>query len=90
MRSGPSLKLLAGMAIVLTSTLTVSAQQKTSDNSLSDTLAWMDNSYNPHPEVSGAYGPAQRDGMCLKPVDGLTRKFLPPAKPKRLHTMTAK
>jgi hypothetical protein len=54
MRSGPSLKLLIGVAIVLTATLTVSAQQRPSDNELSETLAWMDNSYNSHPDVSGA------------------------------------
>jgi hypothetical protein len=59
MRSGPSLKLLAvftGIAMGLGATLTVSAQQQTSDGGLSETLVWMDNSYNPHPGVSGAYG----------------------------------
>jgi hypothetical protein len=56
MRSGPSLKLLTGIALVLTAALTVSAQQRTSDSDLSETLSWMDNSYNPHPDVSGAYG----------------------------------
>src|SRR5690349_3268145 len=61
MRSGPSLKLAAvvtGVAVFLTATLStpVSAQQRTSDNELSETLSWMDNSYNPHPNVSGAYG----------------------------------
>jgi hypothetical protein len=44
-----------GIAIVLAATSQVSAQQR-SDNELSETLSWMDNSYNPHPGVSGAYG----------------------------------
>jgi len=26
------------------------------DSELTDTFAWMDNTYNPHPHVSGAYG----------------------------------
>jgi hypothetical protein len=55
MSRGLSLKLLAGVPIALIATLS-SAQQRTSDNELSETLAWMDNSYNPHPGVSGAYG----------------------------------
>jgi hypothetical protein len=50
-----SLKLLVGVPIVLIATLS-SAQQRTSDNELSETLAWMDNSYNPHRDVSGAWG----------------------------------
>jgi hypothetical protein len=58
MRSGASLKLLSGIATVLIVMLStsVSAQQQTSDKELSETLTWMDNSYNPHPNVSGAYG----------------------------------
>ena len=55
MRSGLSLKLLVGIPIALIATLS-SAQQRTSDSELSDTLSWMDNTYNPHPDVSGAYG----------------------------------
>jgi len=55
MRSGLSVKLLLGISIVLIATLS-SAQQRTSDSELSETLAWMDNTYNPHPDVSGAYG----------------------------------
>ena len=55
MRGAPSLKLLVGITIALIATLS-SAQQRTSDSELSETLAWMDNSYNPHPGVSGAYG----------------------------------
>jgi hypothetical protein len=45
------------IAVVLTLILSnpISAQQRTSDNDLSETLAWMDNSYNPHPDF-GAYG----------------------------------
>ena len=46
------------IAVVLTSIVStpVSAQQQTSDSDLSETLTWMDNSYNSHPDVSGAYG----------------------------------
>ena len=46
------------IAVVLTSIVStpISAQQRSSDSELSETLAWMDNSYNSHPDVSGAYG----------------------------------
>jgi hypothetical protein len=46
------------IAVVLTSMVStpISAQLRTSDSELSETLAWMDNSYNSHPDVSGAYG----------------------------------
>jgi hypothetical protein len=54
MRSGLSLKLVVGIPIALIATLS-SAQQRTSDNELSETLSWMDNSYNPHADF-GAYG----------------------------------
>ena len=42
------------IAIVLTAMVStpISAQQ----SDLSATLAWMDNSYNPHQSVSGAWG----------------------------------
>jgi hypothetical protein len=61
MRCGPSLKLLAvftSIAVVLPATQgsPVLGQQRTSDSDLSETLTWMDNSYNPHQGVSGAYG----------------------------------
>lgn len=56
MRSGPLLKLLVGIAAALTATLTLSAQQRSSDSELSETLSWMDNSYNPQRDMSDAYG----------------------------------
>jgi hypothetical protein len=55
MRSLLSLKLLVAMTIALIATLSL-AQQQTSDSELSDTLSWMDNTYNPHPDVSFSYG----------------------------------
>jgi hypothetical protein len=60
MRSGLSLKPLVGIPIALIATLSVSAQQRTSDSDLSETLAWMDNSYNPHPDGDSAWGAAAR------------------------------
>jgi hypothetical protein len=59
--SGPSLKLLVvvftGIAPALIAMLStpISAQQQTSDGGLSETLSWMDNSYNPHADF-GALG----------------------------------
>jgi hypothetical protein len=49
------LKLIAVILTAMVST-PISAQQRTTDSDLSETLAWMDNSYNPHADVSGAYG----------------------------------
>ena len=55
MRSGLSLKLLVGIPIALIATLS-SAQQRTSDSDLSDTLSWMDNTYNSHPYSGAGHG----------------------------------
>ena len=56
MSSGPSLKLLAGVAIMNATLSTPVSAQQTSDNELSETLSWMDNSYNPHPDGDSAWG----------------------------------
>jgi hypothetical protein len=50
-----SSSIIVGVMLVVMCT-SAQAQQRTSDGELSETLAWMDNSYNPHPGVSGAYG----------------------------------
>jgi hypothetical protein len=48
--------IIVGVTWVVMCCTSALAQQRTSDNELSETLSWMDNSYNPHPDVSGAYG----------------------------------
>jgi hypothetical protein len=65
------------------------AQQRPPDSELSETLSWMDNSYNSHPGVSGAYGHGRTGWTHLK-TEVLTRKFWFPALMKHLHTMAAK
>jgi hypothetical protein len=50
-----SSSIIVGVVLVVMCT-SAQAQQRTSDSELSETLAWMDNSYNPHTNVSGAYG----------------------------------
>ena len=76
MRSGFSLKLLVGIPIALIATLSVSAQQLTSDSDLSETLAWMDNSYNPHPDISGAYGHGRTGWYAHKSGGGAYEEVL--------------
>jgi hypothetical protein len=91
MMSGqPSRKLLVAIAIVFTATLTVSAQQRTSDNELSETLIWMGNSYNPHPGVSGANGHGRTGWYAPKTGGRPYEEVLASGSMEHLHTMAAR